>query len=351
MRLDIKGRVLLAIGWIALAGCGGSLPSEVELAYNSIPERIDFNFHVKPILSDRCYTCHGPDNNARKADFRLDTEEGAFSSLTSGGHAFTAGNLQKSKAIARMVSEDTEFMMPPPESNLALSVREQAIIAKWVEQGAHWKDHWSFIPPEKTGIPKISDSSWPVKNSIDNFILSRLESEGLKPADPAAKATLLRRVSLDLTGLPPTVADLDRFLEDISPNAYEKVVDRLLSSKHYGERMAIDWLDVARYADSHGYQDDGMRNTWPWRDWVIKAYNDNMPYDQFLIWQLAGDLLSDPTAAQLIATCFNRNHPQTQEGGVVDEEYRVEYVADRTNTFGKAFLGLTMECARCHDHK
>ncbi|GJM28989.1 MAG: endo-inulinase [Cyclobacteriaceae bacterium] len=336
---------------MTLVGCGGTLPPEVALAYDNVPENIDFNFHVKPILSDRCYTCHGPDNNARKAEFRLDTESGAFSGLATGGHAFLAGNLKKSKAITRILSDDPEFMMPPPESNLHLNSREKAIIAKWVEQGAQWKDHWSFIPPVKTALPTIADGSWRINNSIDNFILGRLESEGLEPSDPAPKATLLRRVSLDLTGLPPSVADLELFLKDESADAYEKVVDRLLSAKHYGERMAIDWLDVARYADSHGYQDDGMRNAWPWRDWVINAYNTNMPYDQFLIWQLAGDLLPDPTKEQLIATCFNRNHPQTQEGGVVDEEYRVEYVADRTNTFGKALLGLTMECARCHDHK
>ena len=208
------------------------------------------------------------------------------------------------------------------------------------------------IPQTKKEIPpQITDQSWNIENPIDNFILKELENQGLTPSSQAPNESLLRRVSLDLTGLPPTVQELDNFLADESSDAYEKVVDRLLASKHYGELMALEWLDLARYADTHGYQDDGMRNTWPWRDWVIKAYNDNMPYDQFLIWQLAGDMLPNPTKDQLLATCFNRNHPQTQEGGVVDEEYRIEYVADRTNTFGKAFLGLTMECARCHDHK
>jgi hypothetical protein len=336
---------------MGLISCHRQLPSDVELVYRDLPEDIDFNFHVKPILSDRCYTCHGPDNNARKADFRLDTEEGAFAALTSGGHAFVAGNLANSKAIERLISDDPEFMMPPPESNLSLDSREIATIAKWIEQGAEWKDHWSFITPVKQPPPVIAETSWEVRNTIDNFILKQLEYQGLRPAPEAPKETLLRRVSLDITGLPPTAEELDNFLSDDSPESYEKVVDRLLSSKHYGERMALEWLDLARYADSHGYQDDGMRNAWPWRDWVIKAYNDNMPYDQFLIWQLAGDMLPQPTREQLLATCFNRNHPQTQEGGVVDEEYRVEYVADRTNTFGKAFLGLTMECARCHDHK
>ena len=336
---------------LGLIGCNNPLPSEVEQAYLVLPEKVDFNFHVRPILSDRCYTCHGPDNNARKAEFRLDTQEGAFAALTGGGHAFVAGNLGRSKVMERITSDDPEFMMPPPESNLSLNSKEIAIIAKWVEQGAEWKDHWAFITPHKPEPPSIENNAWQVSNPIDNFILKELESQGLSPVEAAPKETILRRVSLDLTGLPPTVEALDAFLKDDSENAYEKVVDRLLASKHYGERLALEWLDLARYADSHGYQDDGMRNTWPWRDWVIKAYNDNMPYDQFLVWQLAGDMLPDPEDDQLIATCFNRNHPQTQEGGVVDEEYRIEYVADRTNTFGKAFLGLTMECARCHDHK
>ena len=220
-----------------------------------------------------------------------------------------------------------------------------------VKQGAQWKSHWSFLKPVKEELPEIADGSWEIANPIDNFIFKELEQQGMSPASQASKATLLRRVTLDLTGLPPSVEELDDFLADDSPDAYEQVVDDLLASKHYGERLALEWLDLARYADTHGYQDDGMRNAWPWRDWVIKAYNDNMPYDQFLIWQLAGDLFPDPTKDQLLATCFNRNHPQTQEGGVVDEEYRVEYVADRTNTFAKAFMGLTMECARCHDHK
>lgn len=336
---------------LLLCGCGNPLSNEAEIAMEELPQHIDFNFHVKPILSDRCYKCHGPDNNARKADFRLDTEAGAFAALADGGHAFVGGSMSRSLAVRRINSQDPEYMMPPPESNLSLSAREIAIISKWVDQGAQWKAHWSFIAPHKTKPPAIKEASWKVQNPIDNFILDQLQATGLAPADEAPRSTWLRRVSLDLTGLPPTVEELEAFLADGSPDAYEKVVDGLLASPHYGERMALDWLDLARYADTHGYQDDGMRNTWPWRDWVIKAYNDNMPYDQFLIWQLAGDLLPNPTKDQLLATCFNRNHPQTQEGGVVLEEYRVEYVADRTNTFGKAFLGLTTECARCHDHK
>ena len=350
----MKDRLLV---WIVIGcslgfqNCYSGLPAGVESAYLDLPDQIDYNFHVKPILSDRCYTCHGPDNNARQAEFRLDTEEGAFATLAGGGHAFVPGKLGSSRVIERITSDDPEFMMPPPESNLSLDTREIAIIAKWVEQGARWKDHWSFLTPVKEEPPAIKDPSWNAFNPIDNFILKAIESQGLTPADEASRGNLLRRVSLDLTGLPPTVQEIDDFLGDDSPEAYEKVVDRLLASKHFGERMAIDWLDVSRYADTHGYQDDGMRNTWPYRDWVIKAFNDNMPYDQFLIWQLAGDMLPIPSKEQLIATCFLRNHPQSQEGGVVDEEYRVEYVADRINTVGKALLGLTMECARCHDHK
>jgi hypothetical protein len=323
----------------------------VDEAYNELPDEIDFNFHVKSILSDRCYTCHGPDDNARKGEFRLDTEAGAFEALASGGHAFIPGKIAQSKAISRILSEDPDLVMPPPEANLSLNSREMATIIKWVDQGAQWKSHWAFLTPEKANPPSIENPDWTINNPIDNFILKSLEQQGLAPAIEASKENLIRRVSLDLTGLPPSVEELEAFLENDSPDAYEKVVDRLLSSKHYGERLAIDWLDLARYADSHGYQDDGMRNAWPWRDWVIKAFNDNMPYDQFLIWQLAGDMFPNSSKEQLIATCFLRNHPQTQEGGVVDEEYRVEYVADRTNTFGKALLGLTMECARCHDHK
>ena len=333
-----------------LNGCGETRDLSADLA--SFPEKIDFNFHVKPILSDRCFACHGPDANTREGNLRLDTEEGAFAALDSLGqqHAIVPGDLKNSSMFQRITSNDPDLMMPPPNSNLTLTDQEIALIAKWIEQGAEWKEHWSLIPPAKPEVPKVKQEQW-VKNPIDKFILSRLEQKGLQPTPEATKESLLRRVTFDLTGLPPTVEELDAFLADNSTDAYEKVVDRLLASPHYGERMAVEWLDVARYADSHGYQDDGMRNSWPWRDWVINAYNKNLPYDKFITWQLAGDLLPNPTKEQLLATSFNRNHPQTQEGGVVDEEYRVEYVADRTNTFGKAFIALSFECARCHDHK
>ena len=316
-----------------------------------IPDKIDFNYHVKPILSDRCFACHGPDNNARQADLRLDVAESALKQiLKDGGHAIVPRNLRKSLAFQRIITDDPETKMPPPESNLYLSPYDIAIIAKWIEQGAEYKKHWSFIPPIKTNLPKTKNKDW-ANNELDYLILNKLEQQGLYPAPKASKETLLRRITIDLTGLPPTPEEIDAFLSDPSPNAYEQAIDRLMSKPQFGERLALEWLDVARYADSHGYQDDGMRNTWPWRDWLIRTFNANKPYDEFLVEQLAGDLLPNPSRDQILATCFNRHHPQTQEGGVVEEEYRVEYVADRTNTFGKALLGLTMECARCHDHK
>lgn len=345
------GFVVLLVGLIGLMGCGVEKPSAVVEAEATLPERVDFNFHIKPILSDRCFACHGPDDNARKADLRLDTPEGAFAALAeSRNRAIVPGSLRRSELYHRLVSEDPDEQMPPPESNLSVTPREIALLSRWIEQGAEYKQHWAFLAPAKPAVPRVAKAGW-THNDIDPFILARLETEGLAPRQAANKETLLRRVTFDLTGLPPTLNEIDAFLADKSPDAYENVVDRLLASGHYGERMAIEWLDVARYADSHGYQDDGLRTMWPWRDWVIKAFNENLPYDAFLTWQIAGDLLPNPTTEQLIATGFNRNHMQSQEGGIVEEEYRVEYVADRTHTFGKAFLGLTMECARCHDHK
>ncbi len=316
-----------------------------------LPKKVDFNFHVKPILSDRCFACHGPDKDHREAGLRLDTEEGAFSALQeSEGHAIVPGKLKESVAYQRITSDDPDVVMPPPASNLTLTEYEVKVIKKWIEQGAAWKPHWSFIPPEQAELPKVKKSDW-VVNPVDQFVLARLEQEGMKPAPEAPKEKLLRRVTFDLTGLPPTPEEIAEFLQDDSPEAYEKVVDRLLASPHYGERMAASWLDVARYADSHGYQDDRPRTMWPWRDWVVDAFNQNLPYDQFITWQLAGDLLPDASYEQKLATGFNRNHAITQEGGVIEEEYLTEYAADRTNTFSTAFLGLTIECARCHDHK
>ena len=343
---------------IWLTACRSSIekPADIVAAEAVLPQEIDYNLHVKPILSDRCFVCHGPDKTKQKAGLRLDTPEGAYEALAKSGHtAIVPGNLAKSELVHRILSADPDVMMPTPKSNLSLTIEEKATLIRWVEQGAPYKEHWSLIAPTLPELPNVKDERW-VKNDIDRFILAKQEAKGLPHAPEADKTTLLRRVSLDLTGLPPTPAEVDAFLADKSPKAYEKVVNRLLASPHYGERQAVEWLDVARYADTDGYQDDGLRTIWPYRDWVIRAFNRNLSFDRFITWQLAGDLLPNLKASadwreKLIATAFNRNHQQSQEGGIVDEEYRVEYVADRTNTFGKAMLGLTVECARCHDHK
>ncbi|MFT7032197.1 MAG: hypothetical protein ACJA2S_000696 [Cyclobacteriaceae bacterium] len=319
----------------------------------SIPNVVDYNFHVRPILSDNCFICHGPDEGQRKSNLRLDTEEGAFAALKDyeeDRFPFVVGKPHESEAYNRLVSGDTSEVMPPPSANLKVSEYEISLIKKWIEQGAQYKQHWAFVPPVKAELPSLANEEW-VSNEIDYFVQEKIEELGLTPNAKADKARLLKRVSFDLTGLPPSLEMQESFMNDDSGNAYEKVVDGLLASNHYGEKMAVHWLDVARYADSHGYQDDGLRTMWPWRDWVIHAFNENYSYDKFLTWQLAGDLLPEKNIEALLATGFNRNHKITQEGGVVDEEYRIEYVTDRTNTFGKAFLGLTMECAKCHDHK
>ncbi|MFK8009980.1 MAG: PSD1 and planctomycete cytochrome C domain-containing protein [Saprospiraceae bacterium] len=317
----------------------------------TIPAKIDFNFHVKPILSDRCFTCHGPDENSREENLRFDTQEGAFAALgkNKDHYAIIPHDAENSTLVQRIFSEDPEDIMPTPESNLTLSNYEKEILKKWIEQGAEWKEHWSFLPIKDADVPQVSEGI--IYNEIDNFVLKKLKAQNLQSMGMATKAQLIRRVTFDLTGLPPTLEEIDNFEKDSSSDAYEKVVDRLLQSDAYAETMATNWLDIARYADSHGYQDDLERIMFPWRDWVIHAFKKNMPYDQFVTWQLAGDLLPNATREQIIATAFNRNHKITQEGGVIPEEYRVEYVSDRTQTFGTAFLGLTFECAKCHDHK
>lgn len=327
------------------------MPEEVEIAYNNLPETIDFNFHVKPILSDRCYACHGPDENTRKAGLRLDIEENAFAKLSSGNYAIVSGNPGQSESVSRILNPDPEIQMPPPDSHLSLNAEEKAIIIKWIQQGANWKDHWAYIRPIKPEIPLLNSTDWPSNNSIDKFVQKQLTLKDFEPASEAGKERLIRRVTMDLTGLPPTISEIDAFITDTSENAYEKVVDRLLDTDAYAERMAVDWMDVSRYADSHGLHADGWRLMWPWRDWVINAFKANMPYDQFITWQLAGDLLPNATKDQKLATAFNRNHPMTAEGGAIEEEFRLNYVWDRTETVSTALLGLTINCARCHDHK
>jgi hypothetical protein len=313
--------------------------------------KIDFNYHVKPILSDKCFACHGPDAKKRQAEFRLDNEEGAFKALKSNpAHfAIVKGSPSESILIKRIFSEDPSFQMPPQESNLSLTDSEKEVLKRWIQEGAEYKKHWAFITPERPKVPE-TNSEWG-SNDIDRFILAKLEEVDLQPSPAADKERLIRRVSFHLTGLPPSLEQIDAFLGDDSPDSYEKLVDELLASPGYGERWANYWMDLSRYGDSHGYQDDLPRVMWPWRDWVIHAFNKNLPYDQFVTWQLAGDLLPDATREQILATGFNRNHKITQEGGAIPEEYRTEYVVDRTNTFGKAFLGISLECSRCHDHK
>lgn len=347
MRIDLRPTAFRITASLMLAGGILAGCSDGE----KLPEVVEYNYHIRPILSDRCFKCHGPDAGKRKANFRLDTEEGAYAALKNSvlPHALVPGDPDKSELFRRITAADTAEVMPPPGSNLSLSEREIALIEKWIRQGAKYQKHWAFIPPKKTTPPDAGDE-W-ARQPLDKFVFAAMDEYGLEPNPEADKAHLLKRLSFDLTGLPPTAEEQEQFEKDNSETAYEKQIDRLLASRHYGEKMAATWLDVARYADTHGYQDDGLRTMWPWRDWVIHAFNQNYPYDKFLTWQLAGDLIPDASPESILATGFNRNHKITQEGGVIDEEYRIEYVSDRTNTFGKAFLALTFECAKCHDHK
>jgi hypothetical protein len=350
IRFLLSGLIFASI--LVLASCGPDLPEDVAFAYSELPDKLDYNEHVKPILSDKCFACHGPDKAKQKAGLRLDIEKMAFASLKEHPDkvAINPGNLTGSEFFHRMMSSDPEFMMPTPGSHLTLTATEKATLIKWIEDGAEYKPHWAFVKPEKHEVPEIENEDRAV-NPIDNFIIAKLEQQKLKPTKEADKETLLRRLSLDLTGLPPTLPEIDAFLKNNAPNAYEQQVDRLLKSPHYGEKMAVDWLDLARFSDSHGYTVDRLRDMSPYRDWVIAAFNRNQRYDQFIHWQLAGDLMPKPTKDMLIATAFNRNHQQNMEGGVVEEEFQTEYVIDRTNTFGDAMLGLSVGCAKCHDHK
>jgi hypothetical protein len=311
---------------------------------------VSFNDDIRPILADRCYSCHGPDSAARKADLRLDREEVAKAVLSEGVIPIVPGKPDQSAIIHRLTNVDPDEVMPPPKSNLTVTKDEIALIRQWIAEGAKWELHWAFIPPVQSVPPPARDHAWP-RNGIDPFILEVLTDHELKPSPPADRAQLLRRVTLDLTGLPPTIAELDAFLRDQSENAYQRAVDRLLASPAYGERLALEWLDVARYGDTDGLFEDHARSIYPWRDWLVSAFNENLPYDQFITWQVAGDLLPNASNQQKIATGFLRNNPTSNEGGIIDEDYRIKYLIDRVNTTSTAFLGLTMECAQCHDHK
>ena len=311
---------------------------------------VDFARDIRPILANHCWSCHGPDEQSRRAGLRLDHLAGATAKLDSGTAAIDLASPADSELLARITSADDGEIMPPPSFKKPLTPPQVELLKRWVAQGAKFADHWAFIKPVRHPLPPVKATQWP-REPLDYFVLNHLEAAGLAPNPTADRETLLRRLTLDLTGVPPTIEELDAFLVDESPAAYERVVDRLLTSPRAAERLALQWLDAARYADTNGYNNDEDRTMWPWRDWVIRAFADNMPYDRFLTEQLAGDLLPTPTLAQQVATGFNRNHVLTTEGGIVDEEYRVEYVADRVQTTSTVFLGLSFQCARCHDHK
>lgn len=334
----------LILSFACLLMAGGFRLSAAEPA-------ISFNHQIRPLLSDRCFTCHGPDENARKGKLRLDLEADSRKPLDDGWQAIKPGDPARSEVARRILSTDPDELMPPPDSNLKLSPEEKALLEAWIAQGAQYEAHWSFIPvPEMVPVPTVA-SRTEVRNPIDAFVQAKLAAAGLKPAGEADRTTLIRRLSFDLTGLPPSPEEVAAFVVDESPGAYDRLLTWLLDSPRYGEHKAADWLDLARYADTYGYQADVEVDFSPWRDWVIAAFNQNLPYDDFITWQIAGDLLPNPTREQRLATAFNRLHRQTNEGGSIEEEFRNEYVSDRVHTFGTAFLGLTLECARCHDHK
>jgi len=304
---------------------------------------VSFNRHIRPILSAHCFHCHGPDEQHRKAGLRLDQEAGVR-------YAFGETDLDDNEGWQRLISGNPEMRMPPPTAHTEVKPEELALLRRWIAAGAAYQRHWSFIPPKKPSLPTVEDSTW-VRNPIDVFVLARLEEEGLSPNRPATREQLLRRVTLDLTGLPPTLEEREAFLADTRANAYERAIDRLLSSPRFGERMAVPWLDAARYADTNGFSIDDHRDMWLWREWVIDALNRNLPYNRFVVEQLAGDLLPGATDRQRLATGFLRNSMNTHEGGTLPEEYRVIYIADKIDTVSTAFLGLTMRCAQCHEHK
>lgn len=311
---------------------------------------ISFNRDIRPILSEHCYACHGPDTGQRKAGLRLDLESEAKAALKSGTHAIIPRKPHESELVARIRSTDADDLMPPTEHGKPLSEAQKTLLESWIEAGAKWEGHWAYIRPSRPELPEIKDPSW-VKNPIDAFIQAKLPSKDLTPSPEASKDKLIRRVSLDLTGLPPSVDEIDAFLEDNSEEAYDTLVDRLLDSKHYGERQAMFWLDLARYGETQGFHHDSHRDMWHWRDWVINAYNDNKPFDEFTIEQLAGDLLPNPSKDQLVATGFHRNEMTTSEGGALPEEYSVKYVVGRVDTTARVWLGTSLACAECHDHK
>ncbi len=336
--LAVSG-LLLALSTTAFAGAG-------TLDSKSV---VDFSRDIRPILADNCYACHGPDAQERKAGLRLDVREGALADL-GGYHAIVPGDPAKSEVIARITTEDADDLMPPPKTGKQLTTAQIDLLKRWIAEGAEWQPHWSFIKPERPPLPEVKASRWP-RNPIDHFILARLDREKLPPSPEADKPTLIRRVTFDLTGLPPTPEEVDAFVADQRPDAYERVVDRLLQSPRYGEHEARYWLDAVRYGDTHGLHLDNERSLWPYRDWVVSAFNRNLPFDQFTIEQIAGDLLPEPTREQKVASGYNRCNVSTSEGGAIDDEFYVRYAVDRTETTSVVWMGLTVGCAVCHDHK
>jgi hypothetical protein len=324
---------------MVLFAATGSVAGRLQAA------EVDFARDIRPLLSENCFFCHGPDPEHREADLRLDTQAGLATVLVPGKRA-------ESELLRRLVTHDPEELMPPPASNRQLSASQIELIGRWIDAGARWQTHWSFQPLVPPAVPEVEATPQaPVRNAIDAFVQLQLSSTAMSPSPEATRSELIRRLALDLTGLPPPPADVEEFVQSHDPRAYERVVDRYLDSPRYGERMAWDWLDAARYADTNGYQGDNERTMWPWRDWVIRAFNDNMRFDEFTVWQLAGDLLPDASDEQILATGFLRNHMINGEGGRIAEENRIEYVFDMTETTGTVWLGLTLNCCRCHDHK
>ncbi|MCK6501610.1 MAG: DUF1549 domain-containing protein, partial [Nitrospira sp.] len=339
----------MVLGWAALAPAQG-VDAAAESGGAGPGDAISFNRDIRPILSDHCFACHGPDEKTRKAGLRLDFEEDSQKPAKSGKVAVQPGHPESSELVARIRASDAADRMPPEETKKPLTERQKVLLTQWITQGGKFEGHWAYLPPVRPALPEVRRKEWP-KNDIDRFVLARLEKEGLAPQPEASRERLLRRVTLDLTGLPPTVEQLDAFLADKDEKSYEKVVDRLLGSQHYGERMAQQWLDLARYGETQGYHHDRHRDLWRWRDWVIRAFNDNLPFDQFTTEQLAGDLLPSPTRDQWIATGFHRNEMTTSEGGALPEEYIVKYAVGRVDTTARVWLGTSMACAECHDHK
>ena len=341
------------LAFFGVAGWNGAFAGnkpQTRKAAQTSAKTVDYNRDIRPLLSDKCLACHGADPKAVQAGLRLDSWAGATAKRAGGGQAIVPGSPQKSELIARIRSKDASEQMPPPSSHKSLNLAEKNLLARWIGEGAEYKPHWAFVKPVRPSLPAVRAKNWPI-NGIDYFVLARLEKEGMSPSPFASRQTLIRRVSLDLTGLPPTPEETAAFVADKSPKAYENVVDRLLHSPRYGEKMAQAWMDGARYADSNGFQADYERFQYRWRDWVIDAYNKNMPFDEFTVEQIAGDLLPNATVEQKVATGFNRNHRINTEGGVIPEEWRVETVIDRAEATSEVWMGLTMGCARCHDHK